>query len=81
MIISASKLIAKRGRGNLLSRCLSSSCSALSGEPQYHRGLGALFNPTEEHEALRSMLRTFVEREVSGLFFFDCVWIQCSFAC
>mmetsp|Transcript_15634 Transcript_15634/g.22885 ORF Transcript_15634/g.22885 Transcript_15634/m.22885 type:complete len:439 (+) Transcript_15634:360-1676(+) len=64
MIISASKLIAKRGRGHLLSRCLSSSCSALSGEPQYHRGLGALFNPTEEHEALRSMLRTFVEREV-----------------
>jgi len=33
-------------------------------KPRYLSSLNSLFNPTEEHTALRSTLRTFVEKEV-----------------
>lgn len=52
-----------KGSSNECWRMLSSAVSSSETEEDVG-GLSSLFNPTEEHAALRSMLRSFVEKEV-----------------
>ena len=75
MLSSSARLLARRAarsppKQHVIQRCLLSSSSAVSStfqEDSLHvTSLNSLFNPTDEHLTLRSMLRTFVEREVSG---------------
>jgi len=57
MTLASRTFVHRAATTKYLSRCLFPCRRNLSS-------CSALFNPTEEHEALRSMLRTFVEREV-----------------
>lgn len=52
LVISGSRRLLRHQAPTMAARALSSS------------SLSSLFNPTEEHTALRSMLRSFVEKEV-----------------
>jgi hypothetical protein len=59
MMMLFSSLPMNAARRLRFKRCLSSTSTA---------SLSSLFNPSEEHIALRSSLRTFVEREVSIIY-------------
>ena len=75
MMSSSARLLARRGaknpswtKGATTQQCRLSSSSAMSStfddDALHMASLNSLFNPTDEHLTLRSMLRTFVAKEV-----------------
>jgi hypothetical protein len=62
---AVSRSVGLHRSGRLFSAAVSSPSSSDHDDSSLNMtSLNQLFNPTEEHKALRSMLQTFVEREV-----------------